>query len=322
MSMFSLHLRGLETSFGADCRAAARRRAENSNPDEPPVTGPEPGLSDARREIDRIDATLHDLIMLRTEVVMRVRALKAAGGGGAMGFGAFYRPQREAEVLRRLLDRHAGAFPLPALVRIWREMMATYLGLQHAVSVLVPAGETGLRELARDHFGVMAKITECADARAVVKGVAADPATLGVAPFPAGPETVPWWNSLIGLREPSSVRIVARVPSVSFDPAAPQAVVIGTVERDADSPEHTLIAIEALAGTNREDVLFLLSESGLGPATIIASVGRRLHLAEVRDRLPLEDARAATLASFAGVRMVRVIGGYPAPLDRGAEPGR
>ena len=108
----------------------------------------EPSLDALRRDIDRIDDALHDLLMQRCEVVERIAEVKGTGP-------AFMRPGREATILRRLVDRHAGRFPVPVLIRIWREMLAAFTLLQgpFAVAVHAPEDERGLWDMARDMYG-------------------------------------------------------------------------------------------------------------------------------------------------------------------------
>lgn len=77
------------------------------------MTSSDATLQSLRRQIDRIDDQLHDLIMARAALVEQVAAAKPDSG-------VPLRPGREAEILRRLIARHAGRFPKGALVRIWR----------------------------------------------------------------------------------------------------------------------------------------------------------------------------------------------------------
>ena len=79
----------------------------------------EPTLEALRAEIDAIDENLHRQIMHRAEVALRIGALKNSDGGEP----DLMRPSREAEVLRRLIARHEGAFPRAVIVRLWREIM-------------------------------------------------------------------------------------------------------------------------------------------------------------------------------------------------------
>lgn len=59
-------------------------------------------LTELRREIDAIDEATHDLLMRRAGIVERVRTAK-----GGLDTGNAWRPAREAEILRRLADRHS-----------------------------------------------------------------------------------------------------------------------------------------------------------------------------------------------------------------------
>ena len=92
-------------------------------------------LEEVRREIDEIDAALHDLIMRRTCVVEQVIAAK-----GTTNTGNFI-PGREIKVLRGLMQRHEGAFPRHALIRMWREMISVFAAMQGPFHVVACAEE-------------------------------------------------------------------------------------------------------------------------------------------------------------------------------------
>ena len=92
---------------------------------------PEKALADVRKEIDAIDDAMQDLLQKRTELVVEVAEAKARAASAA-GKGSFvaFRPGREAEVIRRLAERHKGALPLRVLIRLWREIMAAMTRIQ------------------------------------------------------------------------------------------------------------------------------------------------------------------------------------------------
>src|SRR5437870_5357124 len=75
-------------------------------------------LEELRRRLDEIDGRLHDLLIERTEVVEMVAASKRDGNLAAL------QPGREAEIIRRLVARHHGNFPVATIIRMWREMLA------------------------------------------------------------------------------------------------------------------------------------------------------------------------------------------------------
>ena len=108
-----------------------------------------PTLADLRRRIDELDDALHDILMQRAAVVEGVHRVKRQDATPPL------RPGREAQILRRLLAQHRGAFPKPILVRLWRELLAGSLAIQADlhVAVYAPENRAGLWDLARDHYG-------------------------------------------------------------------------------------------------------------------------------------------------------------------------
>src|SRR5690242_16970871 len=128
MSTFTLILRGLGTMTGAQSRPRTMTTAVR--------TLSRATLEDLRAEIDAIDDSLHDLLMRRASLASEIARLKNGGAspadstgkrGRKRDQGAFFRPGREASVVRRILGRHQGPFPASALVRIWREVMGGLL---------------------------------------------------------------------------------------------------------------------------------------------------------------------------------------------------
>ena len=92
-------------------------------------------LGQVRDQIDMLDDRIHDLIMERTALVESV--IRAKTGDSAPA----YRPGREAAILRRLVGRHEGAFPLLPLIHLWREVIAASLGLQGTFAGALHTGE-------------------------------------------------------------------------------------------------------------------------------------------------------------------------------------
>ncbi|MBM3488778.1 MAG: chorismate mutase, partial [Alphaproteobacteria bacterium] len=161
----------------------------------PSMTDPTTSLADLRRRIDAIDDAIHDLLMERAALVDGVRRAKDTADDTP-----FFRPAREAAILRRLVARHGGPFPKTALVRIWREITAAMVGLQgpFSIAVAVPGEDPGYRDLARDHFGVVAPLAAQRSVRGVIQAVAEGSATVGVVPLPQDGEAEPWWQALDG----------------------------------------------------------------------------------------------------------------------------
>lgn len=279
------------------------------------MTQDDPSLDRLRRDIDRIDDRIHDLIMEREALVERIAAAKA-------DTGVPLRPGREAQVLRRLAGRHAGSFPLAALVRIWREIMGALVGLQRPFSIACyqPERGAGYVELARNHFGVSWPLTAQQSAGEVVRLVADGQASVGVVPIPAGAETTSWWLSLTSDAE-NIPRVVARLPFLASDRSEPlEALVIACRPHDETGEDRTLVAVETVPDVSRDRMRALLGAVGIEATSQQIATHRAegfwLHLVEVEGHLASRDARLDRLAAGGDpVHQTRVIGGYAVPLQ-------
>src|ERR671930_677650 len=109
-----------------------------------------PTLADLRREIDRIDEAMHRLLLERGEIIDRLIAVKRTEETGSA-----FRPAREADMMRRLVERHRGILPLDTAESIWRVIIATFTYVQAPFKVHadVSAGEAATRDSVRFHFG-------------------------------------------------------------------------------------------------------------------------------------------------------------------------
>ncbi|MEO5364202.1 MAG: prephenate dehydratase, partial [Magnetococcus sp. DMHC-8] len=107
-------------------------------------------LEALRQAIDRIDDTIHDLLMERADRVRQVGELKERGDGDV----SFYRPEREASIHRRLEARHRGPLPVAALHRIYREIISASLNLERKLAVVYLGPEaTFTHQAAIKQFG-------------------------------------------------------------------------------------------------------------------------------------------------------------------------
>lgn len=110
-------------------------------------------LGELRDRIDALDDELLDLLGRRASLTVEVGEVKRAAAGPDEVV-RFYRPDREAEILRRLVARNPGLLPDEDLVRIMREVISSCLALEQALSVayLGPEG-TYTHAAALKHFG-------------------------------------------------------------------------------------------------------------------------------------------------------------------------
>ena len=132
-------------------------------------------LQDIRRKIDALDARLVKLISARAKIVQQVGKIK----NGVM----VYRPDREAQVLRRVSALNAGPMSGAGLRRIYSEIMSACRALEDllAVAYLGPQG-TYSQEAAIRHFGSSIELRSCTTIDDVFKQVETAAIGYGVVP--------------------------------------------------------------------------------------------------------------------------------------------
>src|SRR6266571_5333623 len=186
-------------------------------------------LADLRREIDRIDEAMHRLLMERGDIIDTLIATKKTAESGSA-----FRPAREADMMKRLVERHRGLLPLDTAESIWRVIISTFTYVQapFAVHADLSAGDALMRDSARFHFGFTVPFVAHMGAATVVEAVSGSKGDLGLVPAFAIADAGPWWTAL---EFTSAPKIIARLPFVERPdhPAALPVFVISRVAADA-----------------------------------------------------------------------------------------
>jgi chorismate mutase/prephenate dehydratase len=107
-------------------------------------------LAEIRERINEIDKRLQALISERAKIAQQVGVAKGDLGSAV----DYYRPEREAEVLRKVLDRNDGPMRDDEMLRLFREIMSACLAQQEPLKVgfLGPEG-TFTQTAVFKHFG-------------------------------------------------------------------------------------------------------------------------------------------------------------------------
>lgn len=136
-------------------------------------------LQQIRDQIDQIDSDIQDLINRRVSCAVEIAKVKAQGD-----VKHFYRPEREAQVLREIIARNEGPMPSDEMARIFREIMSASLAAeaQLTVAVLGPAG-TYTQAAAFKHFGHSINCMDVSGVDEVFKCVETEKAHYGVVPL-------------------------------------------------------------------------------------------------------------------------------------------
>jgi len=132
-----------------------------------------------RERIDGIDRHIQELIGERAQFANQVGKAK----GKLAAAVDYYRPEREAQVLRRVVDRNDGPLNDEVLVRLFREIMSACLAQQEPLKIgyLGPEG-THSQQAVYKHFGHSIHGLPLASIEEVFQEVEAGHADFGVVP--------------------------------------------------------------------------------------------------------------------------------------------
>ena len=144
-------------------------------------------LSELRQQIDALDQQILILLNQRAECAMQVAKTKQAEGET----GSFYRPDREAQVLRRIKDINPGPLADNTAAHLFREIMSACLALEKPLEVafLGPEG-TFTQQAMFKHFGHAVKSHPVATIHEIFQAVETGHCQFGVVPVENSTEGV------------------------------------------------------------------------------------------------------------------------------------
>jgi chorismate mutase/prephenate dehydratase len=127
-----------------------------------------------REHIDALDDEVLRLLSQRAQYAHRIGEIK---------HGNIYRPEREAQVLRRIAGNNPGPLPEAAVRTIFREIMSACLALEQPLKIAYfgPAG-TFTESAAKKHFGSAPSFTPFITIDDVFRSVESGNADYGVVP--------------------------------------------------------------------------------------------------------------------------------------------
>ncbi len=131
-------------------------------------------LSLLRTQIDVLNVEILTRLNARAELARKVGSLKV---------GQAYRPEREAEVLRRMKELNTGPLPAEVVARLFREIMSACLALERPITVayLGPQGTFSERAVIK-HFGEGAACQPVPSIDEVYRAVESGVADFGIVP--------------------------------------------------------------------------------------------------------------------------------------------
>jgi len=242
--------------------------------------------------------------MERGEIIDRlIRAKRTQESGSA------FRPAREADMMRRLVERHRGILPLDTAESIWRVIIATFTYVQapYAVHADLSSGESAMRDSARFHFGFTVPFLAHMGAAAAVAAVAASKGDLALVPATLVAGAPAWWPALEAEREP---KIIARLPFVerADHPAALPVFVVSRVSDSAMVTEVEMWSVR-VSGWNA-GVARALSPLAEIVAVPDAAFDGAALLVSIAGPNSLEKIKSALVEAGASVRSSALVGSH------------
>jgi chorismate mutase len=258
-----------------------------------------PSLGELRKEIDRIDEAMHRLLMERGEIINRLIATKKT-----QETGSAFRPAREADMMRRLVQRHHGILPLDTAESIWRVIIATFTHVQAPFSVHadLSAGDALMRDSARFHFGFTVPFVTHVGAAGVVEAVSESKGDLGLVPAFATSHGGAWWTAL---EFASAPKIIARPPFIDRPnhPAPLNVFVVSRAAPDAMVTEVETWSVRvagwsagAARAISKLAEVIAVPDSAFDGAALLVSVPASGDLAEIKDALVKASATVRSAA--------------------------
>ena len=137
-------------------------------------------LAEIRKRINDIDERIQSLINERAKVAQQVAVAK----GDLSSAVDYYRPEREAEVLRNVLERNDGPMRDEEMLRLFREIMSACLAQQEPLKIgfLGPEG-TFTQTAVYKHFGHSVRALPFHTIDEVFQEVESGAADFGVVPI-------------------------------------------------------------------------------------------------------------------------------------------
>ncbi len=245
-------------------------------------------IEQVRREIDRVDNALLDLIAERLDLALAVRRAKSGM--------RVWRPSREESHVRDLAARTEDSSPV-LVSKIWAELMSASLAAQGPMRlhVALEGDMLDVWTLVHDRFGASLPALSYPTASAALAAAYSEDEGVAVLPAPIGMNS--WWSALCAGGAMPDMKIHAGLPRVASGTNWPRAVAVATADLAPSGADTMLIALSVPAA----------AAALPGPAKLRAEAGEN-RLYELR------GYHADISAAQAIDPKAKIIGCLPDPL--------
>ena len=248
-----------------------------------------------REQIDEIDLKILTLLKDRMAVIKNVGDLKKSYNE------KFYiRSNREADMIKNLVNLAENKFPKSAIINIWRKIITTANMSEQELRIAIhnPKNISDYTYLIREYYNNDVPIINYDSANSVVSDLENNNAQIGIFALPSSNDESDkkedtkenWWISLANNR--IGLKIFAKIPFVEFEQKdknvnSIQLVATAIKEPEKSNSDNTIITIETNKEVSKSAILSALKEVELDgkilkSAQIIQFDGIKFHLIELK----------------------------------------
>ena len=248
-----------------------------------------------REQIDEIDLKILNLLKDRMAVIKNVGDLKKSYNE------KFYiRSNREADMIKNLVNLAENKFPKSAIINIWRKIITTANMNEQELRIAIhnPKNISDYTYLIREYYNNDVPIINYDSANSVVSDLENNNAQIGIFALPSSNDESDkkedtkenWWISLANNR--IGLKIFAKIPFVEFEQKdknvnSIQLVATAIKEPEKSNSDNTIITIETSKEITKSAILSALKEVEidgkiLKSAQIIQFDGIKFHLIELK----------------------------------------
>ena len=244
-----------------------------------------------REQIDEIDLKILNLLKDRMSIIKDVGDLKKSYNE------KFYiRSNREADMIKNLVNLSENKFPKSAIINIWRKIITTANMSEQNLRIAIhnPKNISDYLYLIREYYNNDLPIINHDSANSVVSDLENNNAQIGIFALPSSNDESDkkedtkenWWISLANNR--IGLKIFAKIPFVEFEQKdknsnSIQLVATAIKEPEKSNSDNTIITIETSKEVSKSAILSALKEVELDgkilkSAQIIQFDGIKFHL--------------------------------------------
>jgi chorismate mutase len=266
-------------------------------------------------KVGEIDNKIHDLLMERTNLITSLN--QDAKVLNILSLG------REASMIKKIVERHDGKFPLTALTKIFREIFCSAVSIDGDFNIAIYSNEGNKKYigLAKEYFGSNINYSGHGSLNQVINAVVSEEANLGVISCYNESNISPWWTAFDARSEAIAPRIVAKLPFLASEDETNkvQAYVVSMHEQEVPENSNTLFSVEASQNISSSTLVEIFENKGFkGVKThSVALIDEmtKSFLIEVENAIKEDDVRLVEIVEEKeNIDRLIIIGAYAKPI--------